>query len=157
MPRPRRAAWIVVALLIVVLGTVGAALGLSSTSTPQVNRQASAHRFLTRLFDAIKGGDSGFLLTTLSPIVRSDFPVATCRSFSEHLHVPGARFTVLDIGAPGVFHFTSKGAPRFSLADVLPVSVDVTIGAASSREIIHIAADGVGGYTWFGDCAIATR
>jgi hypothetical protein len=150
--RPPRIVVAATAAIVVVLGSVGAALGiLIAVERPD----GPGHDLPRQVVLGDQHGQRLVLLATLRPLVRHDFPASTCEDYVRELHLPNARFTVLGVGSPVTFRYRVAGIARFSVPGAVPVRLEETAGASSSRTTMHLVRGPDGSYRWFGNCSVA--
>jgi hypothetical protein len=134
-------------------GSTAEAGSSSSTSTTLVPAEDAA-QFLTALANALRTGDTNFLVGRLNPAVVARYGSAQCLGALAGARDPSAMFTVKQVGDPADFDWTTDGK-TVRIPDTLTVTVDRVERGVPEPATLHIARVG-GQLTWLVDCGNAT-
>lgn len=121
--------------------------GSTSTTAPPAE---DAAQFLDALGNALRTGDTNFLVSRLNPAVIARYGSAQCLGALAGARDPSATFTVKQVSDPVDFDWTTDGK-TISIAETVTVDVDrVQRGVADSASL-HLVEVG-GRFTWLVDC-----
>jgi hypothetical protein len=134
------------------LGAATTAITNRRTSVPTAARAATPAAFLDQLATAIRAGDTAALVGLLDPAVIARFGGAACEASVARLADPTAAFTVLRVGSPEPYAYTTGGRTT-EVADTVPVVVAATSYGTATTTTVHLARLAGGGYAWFTDCS----
>ena len=109
-------------------------------------------RFFAELTTAMRTGNTAFLLARLNPAVVMHFGERLCLTYLPKLTDPTASFTVVSVGTPETFTYKT-GTFSTTVADAIPVVLDVTNRGTVSQETGHVVPNASGKLTWFTDCS----
>jgi hypothetical protein len=130
-------------------GAGGSAAGGSSTSTSPISSEDVA-QFVDALGNALRTGDTNFLVSRLNPAVVSRYGSAQCLGALAAARDASATFTVKQVSDPADYDWTTDGK-TISIAETVTVDVDrVQRGVADSASL-HVVRVG-GRFTWLVDC-----
>jgi hypothetical protein len=131
-------------------GTSGTRNGSSSTTSTTLAPAEGATQFLDALGNALRTGDTNFLVAHLNPAVIARYGGAQCLGALAGARDTSATFTVKQVSDPEDFDWTTDDK-TISIAETLTVDVDrVQRGVAESASLHIVSVNGQ--LTWLVDC-----
>ncbi len=121
----------------------------SSTSTTLSAGEAPA-QFVDALGNALRTGDTNFLVGRLNPAVVTRYGSAQCLGALAGARDTSATFTVKQVGDPVDIDGTTDGK-TVSIAESVSVDVDRVQRGVTESATLHIVEVG-GRFTWLVDC-----
>lgn len=156
VPRSRGQGWpvalIVGGAIVIVVGSLGLALGwgdtesgprgsaaaASSSTTPTTNASEQPAAFLAAFVQALRGGDANFLVNRLVPEVIARYGEHACRTSIHNLFDATAALTLRSTTGPATFAYAGDGK-SVAVPDVYTFTVDGTVGGQSATRQYHLA------------------
>jgi hypothetical protein len=124
--------------------------GNSSTTSTTLATHEDPAQFLDALGNALRTGDTNFLVGRLNPAVVTRYGSAQCLGALAGARDTSATFTVKQIGDPVDFDWTTDGK-TVSIAETVSVDVDRVQRGVTESATLHIVEVG-GRFTWLVDC-----
>jgi hypothetical protein len=131
-------------------GTSDTRSGPSSTTSTTLAPPEDATQFLDALGNALRTGDTDFLVTRLNPAVIARYGSAQCLGALAGARDTSATFTMKQVSDPQDFDWTTDGK-TISIAETRTVDVDRVQRGVTESTSLHIVSVN-GQLTWLVDC-----
>ena len=121
--------------------TVGARTGSNTTTTPAAAASERPAAFLAELVQALRTGNTSFLLARVDPALITRYGEQACRSAIPGLFDPTVSLRLRAVSGPGSYT-NSSGGQSVTVHDVYTFTVDGVVGGQPATRHYHLALVG---------------